>query len=97
MQQQERAAAAVHFFYVPIDLYLLPRKDFKLFTCLVPEIFTNLFAEDTWKKIIILLDFLEHQKAANAFLVKKTHIFHPAKIFKYSLARLRNYCGLKLN
>jgi hypothetical protein len=55
----------------------------------VPEIFTNLLAENTWrnlKEIIILQDFLEHQELANAChhgnggtAVRNTHVFHPAK------------------
>jgi hypothetical protein len=48
-----------------------------IFLTCFPEIFTNILAEDTWRKSS---SSKTSWKLKMLFLVRKTHIFHPTKI-----------------
>jgi hypothetical protein len=61
----------------------------------VSEIFTNLLAEDTWGKLSSFKTSGSIWKLQIFFLVKKTHIYHPAKILNQLFAVFRNYGALK--
>jgi hypothetical protein len=56
----------------------------------VPEIFTNLFAKDTWRKSSSSKTSWSIRKLIILLLVE-THIFRPTKIFNWSLTWFRNY------
>jgi hypothetical protein len=54
--------------------------NFKSITLAVPEIFTYLLAEDTWRKSSSFKTSLSIRKLQIILLVRKTHIFHPTDI-----------------
>jgi hypothetical protein len=79
----------------PIDPYACA--NFKSIAIIVPEIITNLLAEDTWRKSSFNQTFWSIRKLQMVLEVKKTHIRHPGKIFNYLLDRFRIYSVLKTN